>query len=62
MKKNLKYPTLLYIELEISIFSHTQSLLIKSRNQHALEMEAQTLYMTFIPHHIEFLINCNTMA
>ena len=38
------------------IFSqrYMQSLLIKSRNQHALEMEAQPPHMTFRLHHIEF--------
>ena len=39
-----------------------QSLLTKSRSKHSLEMEAQPHHMTFMPHHIDFSLNCDTMA
>ena len=34
-------------------FKKNQRLLIKSRNYHALEMEAQPPHMTFLPHHLD---------
>ena len=40
---------------------NTQSLLIKSRNYYALEMEAQPSHMTFRLHHLDFSENCDTM-
>ena len=40
----------------------SQSLLTKSRNKHSLEMEIMPPHMTFMLHHIDFSLNCKTMA
>ena len=51
----------IYIYIYLYLYL-TQSLLTKSRNQHALVMEAQPHHMIFTPHTIDFSENFDTMA